>query len=218
MKVEIDSDDEELYAAPQQSGQASSSSRQAPSNNAARASSVEAIEPVPHAWNPDTTSNQEIYDSSHPDRKFYTHELIKHLKPFLIADAKLPWKTFRQVFTRPFLSRHLGGSPQQCIVRVGKDKQKGAASKPKQIYPIQQYRCEGPKWNPFLPKAPGLHGVVYWFNENVLTLNELVTVFCRRARNQWEYCGEYLITVRQLEPGEWEKVPALAKESWYVCA
>jgi hypothetical protein len=51
---------------------------------------------------------------------------------------------------------------------------------------------------------------VHSFNHN----NGLLPVICRRAPNNWEYCGDYLLTTRKFVPGEYEAIPEITKKIW----
>ncbi len=55
-------------------------------------------------------------------------------------------------FSRAFLSRWLGGSPQETHVHVGRDK------RCTQLYDVADYDCWAPDWNPHIPPRRGVHG------------------------------------------------------------
>lgn len=71
-----------------------------------------------------------------------------------------------------------------------------------------------------MPKEPGAHGVVYATAPHPkdtirVDLNfSSYAIFCRRAANQWDYCGEYEITRRKFLPGEWSRISPIAKKFW----
>jgi hypothetical protein len=80
---------------------------------------------------------------------------------------------------------------------------------------------ERAEWSPDMPSEPGAHGVVYATAPDPRDSDRPVdfnyssyAVFCRRAANKWDYCGEYEITRRKFIPGEWGRISEVAKKSW----
>jgi hypothetical protein len=198
-----ESDDDELYARP----------ATRPRTSRSRSQSVELVGLLT-PWQAPTAWNEAVAFSANPDRKAYAHELVTVWPPYSFPNHEPPLLPLG--ITRAFLSNYIGGGAQRvkCTVSVQKAL--------KNNHRINIYHCVDPKWNPHLPKKPGGHGVVYYPTplpeesgmDPDLIHHHLVPVFCRRARNNWVYMGEYLQTRRVLIPGEWEQIPYSTKQCW----
>ncbi|KZV97504.1 hypothetical protein EXIGLDRAFT_747021 [Exidia glandulosa HHB12029] len=101
---------------------------------------------------------------------------------------------------RDLVTKLLGGNLQSAFT-VSRDKREHVFAKPDQ--------------NPFLPSAPGDHGLLYTFQWRTKdTTNKPVRLFVRQGNAAlWTYMGEYIqAVIRPLSPDEWNIQPAAVKK------
>ena len=172
---------------------------------ARRSVSVELVA-NPVAWRAPTAWHDAIDASATPDRKAFAHELIQSWPPLVFADHAAPVAPAR--FSRKFLSAVLGGCEQTPVCDIS------AAKAARNNHRLRRYHAVDPRWDPYGPARPGAHGLTYRIDEGAYGAAPRVPVFCKRRKNEWEYCGEYEFCARPFMPGEWEQLPQTTKDSW----
>ncbi|KAI9774568.1 MAG: hypothetical protein M1840_002817 [Geoglossum simile] len=107
---------------------------------------------------------------------------------------KLPLPETSVKFSRRFLTKFLGGGELGTYVNISQKRlQEG------QVYPISNYSCFCPSYNPQVPPSAGRHGAGLSIGSSnkkpsvdSIRLQQRVSYFVKRRRTEWEYCGEYI--------------------------
>lgn len=116
--------------------------------------------------------------------------------PPLDGIADLPAFAATPYFTPKFISESIGGNIRVGgLVRVGKSRMED------QVVACEEYLAFQSAFNPYLPPAPGQHGVFLDLRhlsgeENKLNQCKILPLFISTATGRWYYSGHYSESIR----------------------
>ncbi|KAK6544782.1 hypothetical protein TWF694_001465 [Orbilia ellipsospora] len=122
-------------------------------------------------------------EKTYPARMLSLPNLPRHIA------ATIPSRP--EYFSRQeHISPLIGGNTRSLICKI---------SKPKATAPIQTrgYLAIQPAWNPHAPREAGQNGSIMQLGatgvDPIATVQSNFPIFVGRGRNQWEYCGQYIL-------------------------